>query len=442
MKKQKSCKNYYFFYKFILCLCKTIVSIYSIKISKYPAFLCSSQVLLFFLTGFAIMNLKYKNKRGFFVSIKKERIPAIEYMRGISMLGVVGIHVGSQYLVNNPTPNLQLLALFEIATRFSVPIFFFISAFGLFYNLDLKEKFNYKSFMDRRFKTVLIPYLVWSAFYILHYTVTNHTLYLFHPLNLLGILFFGLACYQLYFMILLVWFYALMPLWIFIVKRLNINLLVGLFIIQMAIDYYSSFIINPYGIENPIIKALIMYRLNYWVIHYIFIFLLGGYVAVHYEKFKIFMQENLMNLRVFGCLSLVGLLIYYYYCIYYNGYSAEGAINTAHQLSPAGLVYTLGATLYLFAEFQYGFLAKHLTKIFSLLGKHSYFMYLAHPVAITYLALVMAKFNIVMTAINSLIFYSLTIICTLIMAIICRNIGKNYYPKLNELTIGVYPKKK
>ena len=39
---------------------------------------------------------------------------------------------------------------------------------------------------------------------------------------------------------------------------------------------------------------------------------------------------------------------YYYYCIYYNGYSPEGAINTAHQLSPAGLVYTLGASLYLF----------------------------------------------------------------------------------------------
>ena len=104
--------------------------------------------------------------------IRKERIPAIEYMRGISMLGVVGIHVGSQYLVNNPTPNLQLLALYEIVTRFSVPIFFFISAFGLFYNLDLKEKFSYKAFMKRRFKTVLIPYLVWSIFYIAHYTLT------------------------------------------------------------------------------------------------------------------------------------------------------------------------------------------------------------------------------------------------------------------------------
>lgn len=357
------------------------------------------------------------------------------------MLGVVGIHVGSQYLMNNPTPNLQLLALYEIVTRFSVPIFFFISAFGLFYNLDLQEKFNYKNFMKRRFKTVLIPYLVWSIFYILHYTITNQTLYLLHPLNLIGILFFGLACYQLYFMILLVWFYALMPLWIFIVKRLNIVLLVVLFVFQMAVDYYSSFLMNPYGIQNEIVKAIFMYRLNYWVIHYVFIFLLGGYVSVHYDDFKIFMRDNLNKLRAFGFISLIGLLAYYYYCIYYNGYSPEGAINTAHQLSPAGLVYTLGASLYLFAEFQYGFLARIGTSLFSLLGKHSYFAYLAHPVAITYLALFMAKFNIVMTAVNSMIFYVLVVLFTLIVAIIFRKLGNTKYPKLNELTIGVYPKK-
>lgn len=375
------------------------------------------------------------------MSIRKERIPAIEYMRGISMLGVVGIHVGSQYLMNNPTPNLQLLALYEVVTRFSVPIFFFISAFGLFYNLDLREPFNYKMFMKRRFKTVLIPYLVWSAFYILHYTIMNHTLYLFHPLNLLGILFFGLACYQLYFMILLIWFYALMPIWIMIVKRLNIILLVILFIVQMLIDYYSSFMLNPYGIENPIIKAIFMYRLNYWVIHYVFIFVLGGYVAVHYAEFKVFMETQLGKLRILGLLSLLGLLAYYYYCIYYNGYSPEGAINTAHQLSPAGLIYTLGASLYLFAEFQYGFLAKWGTGLFSLLGKHSYFVYLAHPVAITYLALIMAKFNIVMTAVNSMFFYTLAVWCTLMVAIIFRIFSSRYCPKINELTIGIYPKK-
>ena len=53
---------------------------------------------------------------------KKPRLPAIEYIRGISMMGVIGIHVGSQY-IGNPASNEHLTALFEIFTRFSVPIF-------------------------------------------------------------------------------------------------------------------------------------------------------------------------------------------------------------------------------------------------------------------------------------------------------------------------------
>ena len=357
------------------------------------------------------------------------------------MLGVVGIHVGSQYLVNNPTPNLQMLAVYEIITRFAVPIFFFISAFGLFYNLDLQEKFSYKSFMQRRFKTVLIPYLVWSVFYIAHYTLTHHTLILLHPLNLVGILFFGMACYQLYFMILLIWFYALMPLWIFMVRRMNLYWFIVLFVLQMAFDYYSSFILNPYGIQNEFIKAIFMYRLNYWVVHYVFIFVLGGYIAVHYDRFKLFMQEKLNAIRLFGLISLVGMVGYYYYCIYINDCSPEAAINTAHQLSPAGLVYTLGATIFLFAEFQYGILSRLGTKVFSLLGRHSYFVYLAHPVAITYLALFMAKFNIVMTAVHSMIFYLAVVVFTLIAAIIIRKFSEAKYPLINQLTIGVYKKK-
>ena len=60
-------------------------------------------------------------------SNKKQRLSAIEYIRGISMLGVIGIHVGSQYLMN-PAANIHLVAVFETVTRFAVPIFFFISA--------------------------------------------------------------------------------------------------------------------------------------------------------------------------------------------------------------------------------------------------------------------------------------------------------------------------
>ena len=94
------------------------------------------------------------------MSISKPRLAAIEYIRGISMLGVVGIHTGSQYLAN-PAANMHLVALFEVATRFSVPIFFFISAFGMFYNMDMAQPFDYRSYLRRRIRTALVPYVVW-----------------------------------------------------------------------------------------------------------------------------------------------------------------------------------------------------------------------------------------------------------------------------------------
>jgi len=371
--------------------------------------------------------------------MKKQRIPAIEYIRGISMLGVIGIHTGSQYL-GNPGTNVHLIALFEIFTRFSVPIFFFISAFGLFYNMDLQEKFHYKDFLQRRFKTVLVPYLAWSAFYMLHYT------FLYHDPSLLSLpiifkyLFFGFACYQLYFLVIMLWFYLLMPIWIFMVKRMTSVYLVLLLIAQIAFDYYSSFIMNPYGIENQLLKALLVNRLNYWVLHYVFIFVLGGYLAVHYIHFQHFMQKRRTEIYVFAAASMASLLSYYYYLIYAKGYDVEGAINTAHQLCPAGIFYTIGASLFLFTVFSNNNASSKFHDLLAFLGRHSYFAYLFHPVIITYLSLLLAWNNLLMTGKTALLFYLLVVTLSLFVAAIVRKIG-NKLPWLNRLTIGIAPKR-
>ena len=47
-------------------------------------------------------------------------------MRGLCMLGVIGIHVGS-YALQNPFVNLELISVLEILSRFGVPAFFFLS---------------------------------------------------------------------------------------------------------------------------------------------------------------------------------------------------------------------------------------------------------------------------------------------------------------------------
>lgn len=370
---------------------------------------------------------------------KKPRLAAIEYIRGISMLGVVGIHVGSQYLAN-PVANMHLVALFEVVTRFSVPIFFFISAFGMFYNLDMAQPFDYKSFLKRRIKTVMVPYIVWSLFYLCHYAALWGDTSVLSPFYMVFSMVFGTAGYQLYFMVILLWFYFMMPLWVWLVKRMSGALLLALFVFQVAFDYWSCFSLNSAGVENFFLRSLIDYRLNYWVMHYVFIFVLGGYLAVHIEAFMSFMQKYRAGIIAFFWAALAGLLSYYYWLIFTKGYTPLEGINTAQQLCPAGVLYTLAASIFFFTIFTYWHLPDFLKPVLSLLGKHSYFVYLAHPVAITYLGLVLAQSGRIMTAPLSLAFYVGVVVLTLAAALAMRKLGETV-PVVNEWTIGVYKKK-
>ena len=373
----------------------------------------------------------------------KQHLAAIEYIRGISMLGVIGIHVGSQYLMN-PASKAHLTALFEIATRFSVPIFFFISAFGIFYNMDLDKPFSYRRFLEKRSRAVVIPYLVWSLFYLLHdgwlYNVGFPG-----PLSLASLLFFGNAKYQLYFLVLLIWFYLLMPLWIPLVKRIDGKGLFLLFALQVAFDYFSSFNVPfntmVYSMENSVLKSFLLYRLNYWVLHYVFIFIIGGYLAVHFKEFQSFMRDHQKIIYLFFAASLAGLLGYYYDLLAFRGYTQMDAINTAHQLCPLGIVYTLGASIFFFTFFTEQHYPQSLNRLFSLLGRHSYFAYLVHPFFIGYMMLALERHGVILTAQKALAFYLVTVILSLAAAAIVRSAGERF-PLLNMLTIGVAAAKK
>ena len=141
-----------------------------------------------------------------------ERNKTIDKLRGICMLGVLGIHTGSLVLMS-VSPNQHLYMLFEILSRYSVPAFFFVSGYGLFCHYKPGTEINYRQFIKKRFQSSGIPYLCWSLFYMVYFTtVVPGCIPWFSPLGLLHILFWGLACYHLYFMIILLWFYAFFPL--------------------------------------------------------------------------------------------------------------------------------------------------------------------------------------------------------------------------------------
>ena len=169
----------------------------------------------------------------------------IDNLRGICMLGVIGIHIGSLALAPN---NFTLYLLLEILSRYSVPSFFFISGYGLACTdkgLLSGSRLNYIDFMKKRLRGAGLPYLSWSLFYMLYFWLILPPGFVsWNPLHVAYVLFFGLGCYHLYFMVILLWFYASYPLWrrlLRIIIHQSIPfMLVLLFIFQLAFNWWTT----------------------------------------------------------------------------------------------------------------------------------------------------------------------------------------------------------
>jgi surface polysaccharide O-acyltransferase-like enzyme len=344
-----------------------------------------------------------------------ERILAIDYIRGIAMLGVVGIHTGSMSL-SNPHVNIHLFALLEIVSRFSVPIFFFVSAFGLFLSQDLSIPFAYTTYVKRRLRSVFIPYIVWSLLYMIHATLLSGDWTIWHISILIQYLFFGLASYQLYWLVILLWFYLFMPLWRWMLKGIlthPLSTLPTLLLMQIVFNYYSSYLIVTTEHSHSLVDLLLQYRLNYWVLHYVFIFLFGGYCAQNYQEIKQWLRHSKILIVAFFISTLVLMLFFYYFLLFGLHYTPEQAVNTAHQLSPIGILYTFASTLFLLLCFQSYSLPKPAANLLRALSTHSYAVYLVHPFFLYYLNELLGRLNLLFTAPVTIGFYVVVIMLSL-----------------------------
>ena len=373
--------------------------------------------------------------------MEKQRLDAIGYIRGLAMLGVIGIHVGAEYLMN-PNANMHLVAVYEIMSRFSVPIFFFVSAFGLFYGFSFDRPFNYVDFLKRRGKAVFVPYFTWTVLYII-FNIVVWNVGLSGPLSFLATLFFGTAKYHLYFLVMLIWFYLLMPLWIAILKRLTPAGLVILLVLQICFNNYVSgdMLGTLTGqFSSRLFRLLIEYRLNYWIVYYVFVFLLGGWLAINSDRFFIFIRERFQLLAVSFIISLGCLCGYFYKLVLIDHYKCEWAVNTAQQLSPPGVIYSVTASLFFFSLFSRPGLPAGLKKVLGILSKHSYFVYLFHPVVLTFAVKLINRLGLINTAPVSIAMYLSVLLFSLLAAIFVRWLG-HCCPLINQLTIGISPQK-
>lgn len=355
----------------------------------------------------------------------------IDNLRGICMLGVIGIHIGSLALAPN---NFTLYLLLEILSRYSVPSFFFISGYGLACTdkgLLSCSRLNYIDFMKKRLRGAGLPYLSWSLFYMLYFWLILPPGFVsWNPLHVAYVLFFGLGCYHLYFMVILLWFYASYPLWrqllrIIIHKSIPF-MLVLLFIFQLAFNWWTTHPgLNTAG-WSVIAKNFFDYRLNYLPLHYLLIFMSGGLAAGYWEKFIALLRRYSAMVCMIFAASMAWDVQSCYEAVTVKGYTLIDLANTYHQLSPQGLCYTVGSLLFFCLALDWlerkaqseGSLAKPFYKAISILSSYSMLIYFVHPLLLDWLSSAYNHFGIIMTVKKVALSYVLLVLGSLALSIL------------------------
>ena len=355
----------------------------------------------------------------------------IDNLRGICMLGVIGIHIGSLALAPN---NFTLYLLLEILSRYSVPSFFFISGYGLACTdkgLLSGSRLNYIDFMKKRLRGAGLPYVSWSLFYMLYFWLILPPGFVsWNPLHVAYVLFFGLGCYHLYFMVILLWFYASYPLWrrlLRIIIHQNIPfMLVLLFIFQLAFNWWTTHPgLNTAG-WSVLAKNFFDYRLNYLPLHYLLIFISGGLAACYWEKFIALLRRYSAMVCIIFAASVAWDVQCCYEAVTVKGYTLIDLANTYHQLSPQGLCYTVGSLLFFCLALDWlerkaqakGSLANLLYKAISILSAYSMLIYFVHPLLLDWLSSAYNHFGIIMTVKKVALSYVLLVLCSLVISIL------------------------
>lgn len=390
----------------------------------------------------------------------------IDNLRGICMLGVIGIHIGSLALAPN---NFTLYLLLEILSRYSVPSFFFISGYGLACTdkgLLSGSRLNYIDFMKKRLRGAGLPYLSWSLFYMLYFWLILPPGFVsWNPLHVAYVLFFGLGCYHLYFMVILLWFYASYPLWrqlLRIIIHQSIPfMLVLLFIFQLAFNWWTTHPgMNTAG-WSVIAKNFFDYRLNYLPLHYLLIFISGGLAACYWQKFIALLRKYSAIVCLIFAASVAWDVQSCYEAVTVKGYTLIDLANTYHQLSPQGLCYTVGSLLFFCLALDWlerkaqaatqpnalqaipqaascteaplegschrkvterGPITTLIYKAISILSAYSMLIYFVHPLLLDWLSSAYNHFGIIMTVKKVALSYVLLVLGSLALSILLTKV--------------------
>ncbi|MGE5405228.1 MAG: acyltransferase [Candidatus Saccharibacteria bacterium] len=319
----------------------------------------------------------------------KKWISELDYLRGIAFLAVVAQQCIGMYVHNSHTTLNQQVGLgvaFNLV-RFAVPVFIFISGIAMIYTYFPST--HYRPYIKKRGVDIMLPYFLWTVIYINYYSListgypsSNIKDYLFKLIT-------GTGGYHLWFMMLIVQFYLVFPLFLGLFRWLVRQTRLVWYITGFTI-FYIAFIWVPYTYIPAHAAEISPHWLNLTLVkfkdrnfvYWIYYFLLGGVAALYIDSWRAWIK------KVWKWAWLVWVPVLVWVSIAnWNPAGTKGIVlGISSLLKPSMAIFTIANIILLYyAALKLADSQSWLARLLNAYGKYSVGAYFVHVLMI-YLA--------------------------------------------------------
>ena len=218
----------------------------------------------------------------------------LDPLRAITALGVVLVHVMTfTMFFNQSAAGLLVDNGIFTSIHFTREIFMFVTALALTY-VYYGKPFSTKRFWARRSSGVLLPYCLWSIAYTWVNNPSQHAPGAFARLALFNVL-TGNASYQLYYILLAIQFYIVLPLFLLLLKHLQKHpwraLLIS-FALQVGMMFLDDRYLQQGSLASSGVWQIVDGGQISFLLTYQFYFILGGLAAVYLKQARAFVLSH------------------------------------------------------------------------------------------------------------------------------------------------------